>query len=84
MVTRIGRKFLVPIFYLQENIFLHTVAFDLLLKKLAIEVIDFRSFLTYIWGGIYKHESINTNTTDNRLSNICPNNYKYATRRLSS
>ena len=51
MVTRIGRKFLVPIFYLQENIFLHTVAFDLLLKKLAIEVIDFRSFLTYIWRG---------------------------------
>lgn len=57
MVTRIGRKFLVPIFYLQENIFLHTVAFDLLLKKLAIEVIDFRSFLTYIWRGY----NINTN-----------------------
>ena len=29
-------------------------------KKVAFEVIDFRSFLTYIWRGIYKHESINT------------------------
>ena len=29
-------------------------------KKVAFKVIDFRSFLTYIWRGIYKHESINT------------------------
>ena len=30
------------------------------MKKVALKVIDFRPFLTYIWRGIYKHESINT------------------------
>ena len=31
-----------------------------IIKKVAFQVIDFRSFLTYIWRGIYKHKSINT------------------------
>ena len=30
------------------------------MKKVAFQVIDFRSFLTSIWRGIYKHESIDT------------------------
>ena len=29
-------------------------------------MIDFRSFLTYIWRGIYKHESINTKRNGTR------------------
>ena len=30
------------------------------IKKVAFQVIDSDSFLTYIWRGIYKHELINT------------------------
>lgn len=30
------------------------------IKKVAFEVIDSGAFLTYIWRGILKHESINT------------------------
>ncbi len=32
------------------------------MKKVAFEVIDSDSFLTYIWMGIYKHKSIDTKT----------------------
>ena len=29
------------------------------INKVAFEVIDYRSFLTYIWRGIYSHQFIN-------------------------